>query len=734
MPEGFDLHALVMPLALLLSQGFLAGVVGLRRGLRRRETGFFAVYLFLSILWLLFLLQGGLRAIWPLPIWDRLAPAAFLGMGVLFCGFTRAFLQKPGLPLGFWLPALLAAAILAAVEVGLIPLPSTLLTLDSFVVTSQMLVPTVAVVAAALYTGVAFVTILVEYIRRPSPLHRNRIVYWFFGALAVVAGVVLSLVARKGMLAVVGAAIHFLGAALFTYLVVQPQLLNVGTGVRLLLSYILTMLVPAVIVTALSVGLIALLGRSLLPRLRLTESVVLGLLVTGSLMLLVYQPLGALTRSVANRLFFGRGHEARAVVREYSQAVTQILSLEPLAETAMQIVDRALGIRRGTLLVVSEVRAVGWPLWIIEGLDVPAGLPPVMLPAGTPLAEWLVERGEPLHQYTLDVDPRFDSLGAAEREAWRQLGMEVFFPIKRSDAFIGLLAVGLRRSGRPYRGADLDLLKTLADQTAVALENASLFDSVQRRVEQLALLNEIGRVITASLDLGPAVNLIAERTESAFPRATGFIFLVDEARGELVLQDAFGRDVPDVGAFRIRIGQGLAGWVASERRPILVLDPSRDSRYSAEAEGVLVPGAEAAACVPIVGREGVALGSILVASPNRTGLGAAELNLLDSIASFASIAIDNARQVAAREAQLRQQVEALRIEVDEFKRTQHVAEITDTDYFRQLQSQVRRLRRSSAAEASEGAPEAKGVFGRIQQELDARASADAEEEQAEESK
>jgi GAF domain-containing protein len=698
MPDHLTSQTLVIPLALFLSHAVLAAIVILRRGLHGRVAGLFVAYLAVAAAWFLAFVQSGLRVFWPTIPWERVAGYVLIGLGVVFWGFARAFLQKRPLPLWGWLVVGALTGVLAVLDAGLVVVPPISVAVGTVVFTEEMVVPLLRVAVPALCGVISVVTMLVEYVRRPSPLHRNRITYWLLGAVILAGGLVLTFVARRATLEIAAAGVHLLGAVLLTYVVVQPDLPNIGIGVRRVLGYLLTALLTVVVTVGLSMGIVYFLHQSPLFRVRFTESVFFSMIIAGAVVFLLYQPVSGLTRRVANRLLFGRSHEAQAVVREYSQAVTRILSLEPLVATAMEIIDRALRIRRGTLLVVGEKREAsassaepaGWWLRVIEGLDVSADQPQLVLKAGTPLAECLVERGEPLHQYTLDVDPRFEVLSDAEREAWSQLNMEVFFPIRRSGDLIGLLAVGLRRSGRPYTSSDLDLLATLADQTAVALENASLFDRVQRRAEQLALLNEIGRAVTSSLDVESAVNLIAERIGSAFEGTAGFIFLLEEARGDLGLRRAFGRHMPDLESFRVQFGQGLIGSVALSSKPELVSDLPGDSRYVPEVEGTLAADAQAALCVPLVGQLGT-LGVILVVGPSGIDLGPTELNLLDSIAAFGAIAIENARQV-----------EALRIEIDEIKREQRVTEITDTDYFRDLQSQARELREARAARGKKG--------------------------------
>lgn len=710
MADNLTPQDLAFPLAVLLSYVLLVIVVVARRGLRRREPGIFVSYLVVAAGWFLCVTQNGLRVVWPIVPWERLATYVLIGLGVVFWDFTRAFLQKPLLPIGGWLSAAGAIAVLIALDTGVVVVPPLSLTIGAVTFTGGMLTtlflgPSVAVV----YTGITVVTALAEYARRPSPLHRNRIKYWLLGTMVLVAGPVL-VWTRQEVLEIVGTGLHWLGAALVTYVVVRPQLPDIATGVRRVLSYLFAALIPVAIAVGLSLGLVYLLGWSLPFRLQLSQDLVFGMAIAGAIVFVLYQPLSSLTRRGVNRLLFGRGYRAQRVVREYSQALSRIMSLEALAATAMEIIDDALGIQRGTLLVVEETRETQWRLQVIEGLNVPANQPPLILEDDTPLSDWLVEQGAPLHQYTMDVDPQFEALSAADREAWRRLGMEVFLPVRRSGALIGLMALGLRRSGQPYTGPDLGLLATLADQTAVALENASLFDRVQRRAEQLALLNEIGRVITSSLDLEPAVDLIAERIESAFKVAAGFIFLLDEPRGELMLQSAFGREAPEVDSFRVQLGQGLVGWMAVESQPVLVSDLPGDSRYAPDVEGVLAASAKSALCVPVIAR-GKTIGVILVVDPARTSLGSTDLNLLDSIASFASIAIENARQVAAREAQLRRQVEELRIEIDEIRRAKEVEAITESEYFRQLQARARQVRQGRTARKEEE------MFDRLQQEL-----------------
>jgi signal transduction histidine kinase len=83
-----------------------------------------------------------------------------------------------------------------------------------------------------------------------------------------------------------------------------------------------------------------------------------------------------------------------------------------------------------------------------------------------------------LTQYDIDLLPTFQELPHAERDWLSALEADVYVPIYAGGSWIGLLALGSKISGDRYYDEDLVLLGTLADQTAVALENARLVDDL----------------------------------------------------------------------------------------------------------------------------------------------------------------------------------------------------------------------------------------------------------------
>ncbi|MFC1979239.1 histidine kinase, partial [Chloroflexota bacterium] len=106
----------------------------------------------------------------------------------------------------------------------------------------------------------------------------------------------------------------------------------------------------------------------------------------------------------------------------------------------------------------------------------------------SPIVAWLLANGKALDREHIDVLPEFKSLWEPEREDIESLELDLFCPLRRKDTLVGILVLSIKRSGTSYSGEDIDLLTTMANEAAVVIENAMMFDNLreqQRRVEQL---------------------------------------------------------------------------------------------------------------------------------------------------------------------------------------------------------------------------------------------------------
>ncbi|HEX8993392.1 MAG TPA: response regulator [Anaerolineales bacterium] len=193
------------------------------------------------------------------------------------------------------------------------------------------------------------------------------------------------------------------------------------------------------------------------------------------------------------------------------------------------------------------------------------------------------------------------------------------------------------------------LVKQVADQLSLALENARLFQEtkraeevLKRQNEYLAAAAEIGRLVTSTLDLNTifsrAVNLIRER----FGYSHAAIFVVEETGFNVVLREATGSAGAEMKARQHSLAlndNSIVGKVALRGEPVVANDTAQDATF---LPNPLLPDTRAEAAIPLrVGSR--IIGALDIQSPTAGAFSADSLSVLQILADQVAIAIDNAR-------------------------------------------------------------------------------------------
>jgi sigma-B regulation protein RsbU (phosphoserine phosphatase) len=171
---------------------------------------------------------------------------------------------------------------------------------------------------------------------------------------------------------------------------------------------------------------------------------------------------------------------------------------------------------------------------------------------------------------------------------------------------------------------------------AVAIENARLFESERQYVDTLETLAEIGREMSSILDLDQLLTRIASLTKRLIDYRTFGILLLNEAAQELEMKLAvsYGKGAESK---RMKLGEGLVGWSALHKEPVLVADVSKDPRYVS-----LVEDARSELVIPMLLKDRC-IGVFDLESPELDAFTKEHKELLTLLASQAAVAIDNAR-------------------------------------------------------------------------------------------
>ena len=156
------------------------------------------------------------------------------------------------------------------------------------------------------------------------------------------------------------------------------------------------------------------------------------------------------------------------------------------------------------------------------------------------------------------------------------------------------------------------------------------------------LLN-LAKGLTATLDVDALLKRISQSAESLFLCEAASILLLDEGKTHLFFKVATGEKGGIVTRFRVKVGEGIAGWVAEKREPLLINNVAGDSRFTSQVDNASGFKTKSVICVPMLA-SGDLVGVLEVLNRKNNGaFTAAHQNLLESLASLAALAIANAR-------------------------------------------------------------------------------------------
>ena len=227
-------------------------------------------------------------------------------------------------------------------------------------------------------------------------------------------------------------------------------------------------------------------------------------------------------------------------------------------------------------------------------------------------------------------------------------------------------SLGLLSVDEPVDGLlpDLNTIQTLeafANQAAIAIENARLFEETSQRALQLQTIEEVGRRVSSILDLDELLPYVAKAIQHNFGYYHVDVFLVDQATGYAVFKasnDPAMERVWKEQGFRLKVGEeGMIGWVAHTGEALLANDVSQEPNYLPDE---LLPETRSELVVPLK-VEGRVVGVLDANSDKLNAFDEHDIFILQTLAGQAAIAIENARLYEAAQRELAERKRAERL-------------------------------------------------------------------------
>ena len=227
----------------------------------------------------------------------------------------------------------------------------------------------------------------------------------------------------------------------------------------------------------------------------------------------------------------------------------------------------------------------------------------------------------------------------------------VAVPLVHKSKPIGALNILSRERDR-YSDRDATILRQFAAHVSTALINARLFARERQDAEAFELLAEIGREVASVLDLDQLLSRIAQLTRRVVGyRSFGIMLLNDKTRElEMKVAVQFGEKVV---LPKVALGEGLVGYAALHREPVLVPDVTKDPRYIKVVDDV-----RSELAIPMLLKDRC-IGVFDLENPELDAFTKRDVEILSLLASQAAVAIENARlyaEVSANEARLEKEL------------------------------------------------------------------------------
>lgn len=327
-----------------------------------------------------------------------------------------------------------------------------------------------------------------------------------------------------------------------------------------------------------------------------------------------------------------------AVAAEVASAATSILDLDQLLQTASKLIRERFGLYYVAVFLADTTNRWAYlqassgeadQVFLRRGHRLKIG--------GDSLVGWCIANGEA--KIALDVGEKALSF---DTPLLTDIHSEMVIPLISRAKVIGAMAIQSRQVGA-FSEQDIAVVRITADQLANAIENARLFRERERKINELALLNEMGRALSAALDFDSLLETVHQQVGRIYD-ASHFSITTYNSENDTwkVVYDC--RDGVRLPVVALQRGADLISYVARHRLPML-LGNRRELSAFVQLHPVHPPHQSVRSWmgVPLIAADRV-VGVMTIASTTQEDhYSEQDLVIFTTIAAQTAVAMENAR-------------------------------------------------------------------------------------------
>lgn len=186
------------------------------------------------------------------------------------------------------------------------------------------------------------------------------------------------------------------------------------------------------------------------------------------------------------------------------------------------------------------------------------------------------------------------------------------------------------------------IVKTTDD---TALEKFYLFNKsfkdICQKISNLESLIEVSQIVNSTLQLKELLPLIMELTTKLMNAQASSLMLIDE--GYFIFEVAIGEKKEELKRIKLPVSEGIAGWVVKHKSPLSIADVHKDPRFCSKIDEEIKFVTKSILCVPLLIKDKIIGVVEAINKIDGEGFSQDDLELLQAMANYEAVAIENAR-------------------------------------------------------------------------------------------